>query len=87
MRLRKQAKPVFFGGNGLNSLDQEMQRNRKMIEVGSRILSIAGKASTDWLIDQDSVILQRRKGGELFCGCLSHIELISLLPNEVSRIV
>lgn len=51
--------PVFFGGNGLNSIDQEMPKEIvKMEEVGSQnIYAIAGlKASTDWLIDQGEKI-------------------------------
>lgn len=46
-------KPVLFGGNGINSIEQEMPENIvQMIEVGSQnTYAIAGlKASTDWIL-------------------------------------
>lgn len=48
-------RPVFFGGNGINSVEQRLPENIvQMEEVGSQnTYAIAGlKASTDWLLDQ-----------------------------------
>lgn len=48
-------RPVFFGGNGINSLKQRLPENIvQMEEIGSQnTYAIAGlKASTDWLLDQ-----------------------------------
>lgn len=48
-------RPVFFGGNGINSLEQRLPENIvQMEEIGSQnTYAIAGlKASTDWLLDQ-----------------------------------
>lgn len=47
--------PVMFGGNGIDSLNQEMPEDMaSMIEVGSKnTYAIAGlKASTDWILAQ-----------------------------------
>ena len=48
-------KPVFFGGNGINSIQQELPSDIvQMEEIGSQnTYAIAGlKASTDWLLAQ-----------------------------------
>lgn len=48
-------KPVFFGGNGINSVEQRLPENIvQMEEIGSQnTYAIAGlKASTDWLLEQ-----------------------------------
>lgn len=48
-------RPVFFGGNGINSVEQRLPENIvQMEEIGSRnTYAIAGlKASTDWLLEQ-----------------------------------
>lgn len=48
-------RPVFFGGNGINSVEQRLPENIvQMEEIGSQnTYAIAGlKASTDWLLDQ-----------------------------------
>lgn len=47
--------PVFFGGNGINSVEQRLPENIvQMEEIGSQnTYAIAGlKASTDWLLEQ-----------------------------------
>ena len=47
--------PVFFGGNGINSIEQRMPANIvQMSEIGSQnTYAIAGlKASTEWLLEQ-----------------------------------
>lgn len=47
--------PVFFGGNGINSVEQRLPENIvQMEEIGSQnTYAIAGlKASTDWLLKQ-----------------------------------
>lgn len=47
--------PVFFGGNGINSIEQRLPENIvQMEEIGSQnTYAIAGlKASTDWLLKQ-----------------------------------
>ncbi len=48
-------RPVFFGGNGINSVEQRLPENIvQMDEIGSQnTYAIAGlKASTDWLLEQ-----------------------------------
>lgn len=48
-------KPVLFGGNGINSVEQRLPENIvQMEEIGSQnTYAIAGlKASTDWLLEQ-----------------------------------
>lgn len=48
-------RPVFFGGNGINSIEQRLPENIvQMEEIGSQnTYAIAGlKASTDWLLEQ-----------------------------------
>ena len=48
-------RPVFFGGNGINSVEQRLPENIvQMEEIGSQnTYAIAGlKASTDWLLEQ-----------------------------------
>jgi selenocysteine lyase/cysteine desulfurase len=48
--------PVFFGGNGINSIEQDLPNDIvKMEEVGSQnTYAIAGlKASTDWILKRD----------------------------------
>ena len=47
--------PVFFGGNGINSIEQSMPENIvQMEEIGSQnTYAIAGlKASTEWILEQ-----------------------------------
>lgn len=49
-------RPVFFGGNGINSVEQRLPENIvQMEEIGSQnTYAIAGlKASTDWLLEQE----------------------------------
>lgn len=79
--------PVFFGGNGLNSLDQEMPREIvKMIEVGSQnIYAIAGlKASTDWLIDQGiSVVRNEEKARDALLRMLKSYRNIDIVAGEM----
>ncbi len=57
-------KPVIFGGNGIDSIDQDMPTYiEDMIEVGSRnTYAIAGlKASTDWILQEGMTALRQRE--------------------------
>lgn len=56
--------PVFFGGNGINSVEQDMPKDIvSMVEIGSQnTYAIAGlKASTDWIIESGMVNLKIRE--------------------------
>ena len=56
--------PAFFGGNGINSVEQDMPENIvQMVEVGSQnTYAIAGlKASTDWLIAEGMASISERE--------------------------
>lgn len=56
--------PVLFGGNGVDSVDQDMPKSIvPMIEVGSQnTYAIAGlKASTEWILENGMVSLRERE--------------------------
>ena len=56
--------PVFFGGNGINSIEQDMPQNIvQMEEVGSQnTYAIAGlKASTDWILSEGMTSVRERE--------------------------
>lgn len=56
--------PVFFGGNGINSVQQRMPANIvQMSEIGSQnTYAIAGlKASTDWLLEQGMASIRSKE--------------------------
>lgn len=56
--------PVFFGGNGINSVEQDMPENIvQMEEIGSQnTYAIAGlETSTGWILDQDMDAVRERE--------------------------
>lgn len=56
--------PVFFGGNGINSIEQDMPDDIvQMEEIGSQnTYAIAGlKASTDWILEQGMAQILKRE--------------------------
>lgn len=56
--------PVLFGGNGINSLEQDMPAGIvEMSEVGSQnVYAIAGlKASTDWILEKGMQAIAERE--------------------------
>lgn len=60
--------PVYFGGNGINSIEQDMPEDIvPMEEIASQnTYAIAGlKASTDWIIQQDMTVLQHKEAANL----------------------
>lgn len=75
-------KPVFFGGNGINSVQQDMPDNIvQMEEIGSQnTYAIAGlKASTEWLLDQGLVLVREKESA----ACSKVIELLKESGNTV----
>lgn len=67
--------PVFFGGNGINSIEQDLPRDIvQMEEIGSQnTYAIAGlKASTDWLIALGMNEIRRREQD----ACAKLLELL-----------
>lgn len=85
--------PVFFGGNGINSIEQRMPDNIvQMEEIGSQnTYAIAAlKASTDWILDQG--IEQVRKAEAANTRCLLELlgskEFVTVVGNatECERI-
>ena len=59
-----QLNPVFFGGNGINSIEQELPRDIvQMEEIGSQnTYAIAGlKSSTGWILEQGMACVRRRE--------------------------
>lgn len=70
-------KPVFFGGNGIDSIQQEMPEDLiPMEEIGSQnTYAIAGlKAATDWILELSVDEIRRREYNNVD-------KLISLLEN------
>lgn len=60
-------KPVYFGGNGINSADQDMPREIvSMEEIGSQnIYAIAGlKSSVEWLLSEATWIAERERAND-----------------------
>lgn len=57
-------KPVLYGGNGIDSANQDMPENIvSMIEVGSQNLyAVAGlEASTDWILNTGTSVMRSRE--------------------------
>lgn len=83
-----QLNPVVFGGNGINSLDQEMPKDMaQMIEIGSQnVYAIAGlKASTDWILEQGMDSIRERESqatSDLLC-LLAGFENVSIVAQEM----
>ncbi len=79
--------PVFFGGNGINSIDQDMPREIiSMEEIGSQnIYAISGlSASVEWLLDDSSQVAEReRKNDERLRSILESYENIQLVGKSM----
>lgn len=86
-------KPVFFGGNGINSVEQRLPENIvQMEEIGSQnTYAIAGlKASTDWLLEQGLEAIRKieMENRDRLLECLRAAESCSLIGEgmECERI-
>lgn len=76
-------RPVFFGGNGINSVEQRLPENIvQMEEIGSQnTYAIAGlKASTDWLLEQGLEAIRKieMENRDRLLECLRAAESCSL---------
>lgn len=81
-------KPVVFGGNGINSIDQRLPENIvQMEEIGSQnTYAIAGlKASTDWILEQglEEVRKTEMKNRERLLECLRAADFCSLVGENM----
>lgn len=80
-------KPVLFGGNGINSIEQEMPNDIvNMEEIGSQnIYAIAGlAAATRWLLEQGSQILARETyAKEKLLGILRSFPNVSVVADRM----
>ena len=86
-------RPVFFGGNGINSVEQRLPDNIvQMEEIGSQnTYAIAGlKASTDWLLEQGLEAIRKieMENRDRLLECLRAAESCSLIGEgmECERI-
>lgn len=86
-------RPVFFGGNGINSVEQRLPENIvQMEEIGSQnTYAIAGlKASTDWLLEQGLEAIRKieMENRDRLLECLRAAESCSLIGEgmECERI-
>ena len=86
-------RPVFFGGNGINSVEQRLPENIvQMEEIGSQnTYAIAGlKASTDWLLEQglEAIRKSEMENRDRLLECLRAAESCSLIGEgmECERI-
>jgi len=81
-------KPVFFGGNGVNSIEQRLPKNIvQMEEIGSQnTYAIAGlKASTDWILDQglEEVRKTETRNRDRLLECLRAADFCSLIGDDM----
>ena len=81
-------KPVLFGGNGINSIEQDMPDDIvQMEEIGSQnVYAIAGlKASTDWILEQGLESLRKKESasGETLLTHLRSHRLVSIVANSM----
>ena len=80
--------PVIFGGNGINSVEQELPEDIvQMVEVGSQnTYAIAGlKASTDWILEQGVSVIQDREqwAFDATIAVLEGCELLTIVGNDM----
>lgn len=80
--------PVFFGGNGINSVEQDMPSNIvQMEEVGSQnTYAIAGlKASTDWILSESMEALRKKENGlrDNLLSLLGRYRNIHIVANDM----
>ena len=83
-----QLRPILFGGNGVDSIKQEMPEDiEKMSEIGSQnVYAIAGlKASTDFLLQQgfDNLISQEREASSKLFGLLRECEIAAIVADDM----
>lgn len=80
--------PVLFGGNGINSIDQDMPDDIvQMVEVGSQnAYAIAGlKASTDWLLSEGMGVVRARETSakDKLLNMLREYECLSVVADKM----
>lgn len=85
---RAKLDPVFFGGNGIDSVEQAMPSDIvDMIQAGSQnTYAIAGlKASTDWVLERgmESLLAQEQKNAERLLETLRGYDRVSVLGEEM----
>lgn len=78
--------PVFFGGNGINSVEQNLPDNIvQMEEIGSQnTYAIAGlKASTDWLLERglEDVRNAEAKNRDRLLACLRDADFCTVVAD------
>ena len=81
-------RPVFFGGNGINSVEQRLPEDIvQMEEIGSQnTYAIAGlKASTDWLLEQGLETIRKieMKNRDRLLECLRAAGFCSLVGENM----
>lgn len=81
-------RPVFFGGNGINSVEQRLPENIvQMEEIGSQnTYAIAGlKASTDWLLEQGLEAIRKieMENRDRLLECLRAAGFCSLIGEDM----
>lgn len=81
-------KPVYFGGNGINSVDQGLPDNIvQMEEIGSQnTYAIAGlKASTDWLLERglEAVRDAEAKNRDRLLACLRGADFCAVVADTM----
>ena len=79
-------RPVFFGGNGINSIEQSLPDDIvQMEEIGSQnTYAIAGlKASTDWLLERglEAVRDAEARNGDRLLTCLRGADFCEVIAN------
>lgn len=80
--------PVLFGGNGINSIEQDMPDDIvQMVEVGSQnTYAIAGlKASTGWLLDEgmDEVRVRETTARDRLLDLLRNYDRLSVVADKM----
>lgn len=80
--------PVFFGGNGINSAEQDMPADIvQMEEIGSQnTYAIAGlKASTEWILNQgmDDIRKREEKARSQLLGLLRGCSCAHIVADEM----
>lgn len=82
-------RPVFFGGNGINSVEQDMPDDIvQMTEISSQnTYAIAGlKASTDWILrnGMDAIRAREEKAKGLLLNMLRGYENLSIVADGMT---
>lgn len=82
--------PVFFGGNGINSIEQRMPKNIvEMEEIGSQnTYAIAAlKASTSWILEQGMEQVRKVEAANTahLLDLLKGTSFVSVVGDEIGR--